>query len=234
MSKHWVKEELKKNYLAGKTDRFLHWLRHNRELAAGLGGAAIVAILFTAYLNNRAQEKREFAWEELFKAEQTAYRAPEQGIKMLDEVGKTFPGTPAADYAALDKGDVLFKTGNYDEAVKSFKAAEAVGNPKTAPFAVNGQAVSLAAQKKYDEAIAAAQRLVATYPDSYLIPQAHLFTAQMQELSGKKEAARKTYEKLTTHFTDTAWAAKAKSRLGALSGMAQTAAASIPPQNNNQ
>ncbi len=231
MSKHWVKDELKKNFLAEKTDRFLHWLKHNREMAAGIAAGTVVLVLLGTYLNSRSQERREFAWENLFKAEQISYQSPEEGLKMLTEISDKFDGTTAADFASLYKGDTLYQLGKFEDALKAYQTAEQTRNPKITPFAVNGQAVSFAALKKFDESVTAAQRLITSYPDSYLIPQTYLFMAQTQESAGKKDDAVKTYEKLSTHFAETPWAGQAKARLAALQGIPQVPPAAPAPAN---
>ncbi|MFA6582782.1 MAG: tetratricopeptide repeat protein [Elusimicrobiaceae bacterium] len=230
MSKHWIKEELKKDGLTHKTEQVVFWIKNNREKAIGAVVAFVALILLATYIKNQAETKREYGWEELAKAEQVAGKNQDQGLKMLTEFQEKFPGTTPAEYGQLYKADLLYGEGKYDEALSAYQALEQkTGDKNLKPFAIQGQAACLAAQKKYPDSVKESQRLIAAYPEHFLVPASYMFIGQVSELAGNKPEAELSYKKVTTHFTDTPWASQAKDRLNAMAGIVPPAAAPQAP-----
>jgi len=51
------------------------------------------------------------------------------------------------------------------------------------------------------------------HPEHFVAPEVHASLARTQELSGAKDLAKATYEKIVLLYPDTTWAMQAKARL---------------------
>ena len=152
-------------------------------------------------------DAEEGAEEETFPSE----TAKQEAIAAaLAKVRADFPGTSSARTATLSLADAKFKLGAYDEALSLYDEflAKAPKSSSVRFLALEGRATTLQAQKNYDAALAAWDKLAAEapgYKDRALLGKAVVFESQK-----KWDDARSTYEELKLAF-----AGSAAGRLGA-------------------
>jgi len=198
MAKHWVKEELHKDWLAGRTEICLAWIKSHRDYAIGGAAAFAVAAVLAVSFVSRHRTLNEKAWEKLFIAQQFGYVSRvDDSRKLADEIINTYPRTSAAPYAAILKADLFYGEGKFKEAAAAYKQMAERGKPEIlAPFAWAGLAASLQAGGDYVASITACQQFINRYPAHFLRPQIYLTMAMSQELAGQKVDAESTYKQL--------------------------------------
>ncbi|MCX5792115.1 MAG: tetratricopeptide repeat protein [Elusimicrobia bacterium] len=199
----------------GKFDRTLNWVKKNRETVIGSVVIALAVVLFAVYFFIHLQSTRETAWKNLFIAQQTGYGGDlPKAAKLLGEVETVYSNTTAAPYATLTKGDLLFADGKFKEAGEEY--ARLTARPASlAPFALYNLGKCREAQGDLTGAQVEYSAMLEKFPEHFLAPECHLSMAHVQEISGAKDAAKATYEKIVLLYPDTAWAAQAKERLTA-------------------
>jgi len=208
----WVDSGKTEEVVHGKLDVALRWIKHNRETFIGSAVIFVAAVIFAAYFFVHYRDLRDTAWKNLFIAQQIGYAGNlPASQQQLSDVEKNYANTTAAEYAVLTKGDMLFAQGKYKDAEGEY--AKLLKNDDMAPFAL----YDLGKCKEADGDLAGAQAqysdMLSRFPEHFMAPEAHASLARAQELSGAKDLAKTTYEKIVLLYPDTAWAMQAKAKL---------------------
>ncbi len=198
--------------VSGKTDLALGWIKRNRETFIGSAAMLLAVALFAVYFFMHYRDLGDAAWKNLFIAQQMGYggdttRAQDQ----LSAIEASFAGTSAAPYAVMTKGDMLFAQGKYAEAGTEY--SKILSSKDLAPFAI----YSLGKCKEAAGDMAGAQAQYADFlsknPEHFMAPEVRASLARAQELSGNKDLAKTTYEKIVLLYPGTSWAARAQAKL---------------------
>ena len=194
-------------------DKGLGWIKNNRETFIGGSITILAAAVFAVYFFAHYLALRDTAWKNLFIAQQTGYGGNmAQAQELLANIEKTYGNTPAAYYATLTKGDMLFTQGKFKEAGTEY--AKLTAAPQNlAPIALYDLGKCKAAEGDLTGAQAQYTELLSKYPEHFISPEAHYSLAVAQELSGAKDLSKSTYEKIVLLYPDTSWAAQAKAKL---------------------
>jgi TolA-binding protein len=116
---------------------------------------------------------------------------PDAAGKTYDQFLKDFSQHPLATEVTLRRGNTLYETGQYAEAIKRFAAAAAAEGFAMADFATVRQADCLAQAKQYVEAAALYLSVPAKFPKSGQIERATLAGGKCYYLGGKYPEVRK-------------------------------------------
>jgi tetratricopeptide (TPR) repeat protein len=121
-----------------------------------------------------------------------------QAIRELEGVLAEYPTSPAAVEAAYELGNLRYASGEYPTARGAFEIALAKGATGTfATLARAGIAYTWEAERKFSEAESAFQAaLGGSGPKDFLFEELMLGLARNQELTGRKDAAVATYQRL--------------------------------------
>jgi TolA-binding protein len=195
-----------------KFDLALGWIAKNRETFIGSLVILVAAAVFGVYFFMHYRGLRDTAWKNLFIAQQTGYGGNVAKAQQdLDAITASFGSTSAAPYATLTKGDILFAQGKFPEAAAEF--SKLANNKELGPFASYSLGKSKEAETDLAGAILQYSDFLTRYPEHYVAPEVHASLARAQELSGAKDTAKATYEKIVLLYPDTTWAMQAKARL---------------------
>ncbi len=197
-----------------KTAKTLAWIKAHRDPVIGSLVILAAAVLFGLWVAFHYADVRETAWKSLFIAQQTGLSGNfAEASKQLDAIETNYPRSSAWGFAALGKGDLLFRQGKFAEAGEEYEKVVSKGSKALAPFALYnlGKAKEAAA----DPAGARIQYkdLLSLYPDHFLAPEAHFSLANTLETSNNLAEAKAAYEKIVLLYPETSWAAAAKTRL---------------------
>lgn len=207
-------------------DRVLTWVKNNRETVIGSSVIILAVAIFAIYFFVHYRDLRDTAWKNLFIAQQIGYAGNiPQAQEQLKAIGASFGNTSAAPYAIITQGDILFAQGKFKEAGDEY-AKLASGTKDLAPFALYNLGKCKEAEGDMTGAQAQYADFLAKNPDHFMAPEVHASLARAQELSGAKDLAKTTYEKIVLLYPDTSWAMQAKARL---EGSAPKAAAAQKP-----
>lgn len=196
-----------------KVDLALAWIKDHRETVIGSLVIAAAVAIFGVWVGVHYSNLRETAWKNLFIAQQTGFsgRYPE-AITQLDSIETNFARTSAWGFAALTKGDLLFRQDKFKEAAEEYAKVTAKGPKNLMPFAF----YNLGKTKEAAADIAGAQGqyrdFLAAYPEHFLAPEVHLSLANAYALAGNMAEAKAAYEKIALLYPDTYWAMAAKAK----------------------
>ena len=175
--------------------------------------AATLGILYA----NHIQKITEASWAAYYKAQITLLQeGQEAGFKQLDQVTADFQGTPAAAYAQLLKGDMLYSAENFAQAANVYKALTNDKNEMVRTLATLSQAASLQAAQDYQTSIEVISSFIEKNSKSFALPQAYLTLALSQELAGNKDKALQAYKYLLENHTKTYFGTFSKDKLSEL------------------
>lgn len=176
-------------------------------IAAAVGGS------YASYQTKLAEN----SWAAYYNA-QAAYmtQGPEKGFFLLDAVSDKFPGTEAAQYARLLKGDLLYAQENYAQAAEAYKPLVHSSNPSVMTAASLSLAAAQQAVKDYAASVQTVETFIASNPKSFALPQAYFTLALSQELAGQKDKAEETYKRVQDEYAQTYFGAFAKDKLNQL------------------
>lgn len=196
-----------------KVEKALTWIKKNRETFIGSLVIFLAAVIFAVYFFMHYRGLRETAWKTLFIAQQTGFGGNvEEAKKQLDTIETSFGSTSAAQYAMLTKGDILFAQGKFKEAGEEY--SKALNSRDAAPFAMYNLGKCKEADGDLPGAQAQYSDFLSRYPEHFIAPEVHLSLARAQELSGAKDLAKTSYEKIALLYPETSWAMQANARLG--------------------
>lgn len=190
--------------------------KHKQSLLTALAilvVAAIVGYAYTAHQKNLTEK----SWAAYYNAQiALATQGQEAGFKQIDELATAFSGTPAAQYAQLMKGDILYSNENFAQAADVYAALTSSSNETVRTVAALSQAAALQAAQDYKTSADLMQTFIQHNPNSFALPQAYLTLALSQELSGDKNAAIETYKHLLESYTKTYFGTFAKEKINEL------------------
>ncbi len=192
-----------------KFDLILGWIKKNRETFIGSAVILLAVVVFSVYFLIHYRGLRDTAWKNLFMAQQAG--SADQAQQQLTAIEASYGSTSAAPYATSTKGDILFAQGRFKEAGAEY--SKLLNLKDLAPFA----SYNVGKCKEAEGDLAGAQVQYSDFllknPEHYMAPEVHASLARAQELSGAKDLAKTTYEKIVLLYPDTSWAAQAKAKL---------------------
>ena len=197
-----------------KTAKILAWIKAHRDAVVGALVISAGAALLGLWVAFHYSGVRETAWKNLFIAQQTGLSGNlAEASKQLDAIETNYPGTSAWGFAALGKGDLLFRQGKFAEAADEYAKVVSKGRKDLAPFALYNQGRAKEAAADLAGAQGLYKDFLSLYPGHFLAPEAHLSLASALETAGNPAEAKAAYEKIVLLYPETSWAAAAKARL---------------------
>ncbi len=220
MSRH----ELNKNNLAEYMDGSIEWAMNNRNTFYAVAGAIVGLIIFGIFFFSRLQEARLRNEEKLSMA-QYMVRSNDasqvgQGMGTLAEVIRADANSSTGIRAAITKANALSAQQNYNDAEATLQEVlnTGKGDKRLLPLASSVLGILYENTGKYQQAIDVYNKCLAKFPNSFLSPRIYESLARVQELSGKAQEAKGTYERIITLYPASAWAANAQERIINISG----------------
>lgn len=177
----------------------------------------VLAAVIGSFYSNHLKKVTQDSWAGYYTAQVALLSGEEQeGFKLIDQLAEKYPGTDAAQYAVLLKGDVLYADENYAQAIDAYKTLSASKNPTVYTVAALSLAASQQALKDYQAAADGMNSFIQNNPKSFALPQAYLTLAMSQELAGNKTEALNAYKHLLEAYTNTYFGAVAKDKVAEL------------------
>ena len=213
-----TRDDLKRDILQDTLKLGFDWVAANRQTFFSVLGTVGVAGVVAVFVFTNFQNLKRQAWER-YNLGQTraATNNPQNAISTFDEVVSKFGRTPAAAYALLGKGDVLYQQRRYPDAIAAYRQClEKSPSKIIAPFVLAGLGAALEDSGDYTGAIETYKQFTSNYPDHILAPKMYESLARTYELSKNLDAAKEVYEKIITMFPETFWSEKARGRYQAL------------------
>lgn len=187
---------------------------HKKAVSTAVVILVLAAVLGYAY-SAHVKAVQEKSWAAYYQAQLAVMNDP-AAVTELDKVATEFPGTNAAQYAQLLKGDILYAGENFAQAADAYEPLLNAHNETLRTVATLSLAATRQATKDYDGSIKLLTQFIEKNPKSFALPQAYFTLAMSQELAGQKEKATETYKQILADYTKTYFGAVAKERLTAL------------------
>lgn len=203
-----------KDFLTDAFTKSVQFCKQNRKQVLATLVVIIAIITGICLYVNHCKQLTENSWAAYYTAQMTLMReGQEAGFAKLDEVSAQYKGTPAAEYAQLLKGDVLYSQENFAQAANVYKELVNSSNETVRTVAALSQAAALQATKDYSGSITVAKDFIEKNSKSFALPQAYLTLALSQELAGQKDQAVTSYKYLLENYTKTYFGTFAKDKL---------------------
>lgn len=190
--------------------------KNKRGVLTALVILALAAVTGSFYAA-RQKKVAEESWAAYYTA-QTALltQGEEAGFKQIDALAKKFPGTNAAQYAMLLKGDILYANENFAQAADVYKELADAKNETVHTVAALSRAAALQAAQDYKGSVDVINVFIEKHPKHFALAQAYMTLASSQELAGNKEAALEAYKHLLEAYTKTYFGVYAKDKINEL------------------
>ena len=199
------------------TPALINLIKWGKQHKQGLLTALVILVVATivGYAYCAHQKKvTERSWAAFYNAQiALSTQGQEGGFAALDLISSDFPGTPAAQYAQILKGDTLYNAENFAQAADVYAPLTSSANETVRTVATLSRAAALQATQDYKASIDLLQKFIGENPNSFALPQAYLTLALSQELSGDKTAALETYKHILETYTKTYFGTFAKEKL---------------------
>ncbi|OQA92515.1 MAG: Tetratricopeptide repeat protein [Elusimicrobia bacterium ADurb.Bin231] len=196
MTRQWVKEELKKDYLKAAVEMVINYSKRKKEyiLYAAISVFVVSAIAFITY--SRFKKATELAYEKVGFAELFLKSGDmDRSIELADQVLAVHPRGIPAGYANYFKAESLYKKKQYEAAAKSYVAAfDILRKVKDiGPMLLASAANSYESFGQYKDAIVYYKKLLDDYSEHFLAVEARMGLARCFELSGDNQSAINIY-----------------------------------------
>lgn len=187
--------------------------KHQPRVLAALAVIILVAMGITLY-SNHCKAVSENSWAAYYNAQMALIsEGPDAGFVQLDKVAADFKNTPAAGYAMLLKGNILYSQDNFAQAANVYKELLNSSNKMLATEAALSYAAALQGAQDYPASIEVMKNFIAKNSKSFALPQAYLTLAMSQELAGQKDEALENYKYLLENHTKTYFGTLAKDKI---------------------
>ncbi len=175
----------------------------------------VLAIVFGYTYAAHVKKVQENSWAAYYNAQLAVMNDP-AALTQLDGVALQYPGTQAAQYAQLLKGDILYAGENYAQAADTYEPLTKAHNETLRTVAILSLAAARQATQDYDGSIKLLTKFIQDNPKSFALPQAYFTLALSQELAGQKAQAVETYQQILANYTKTYFGSVAKDKLAVL------------------
>ncbi len=215
---------------------------HNREAMAIAGGLALVAAAIVWYFVKEAERESQ-SWLQLSTVTQEIDQAErlkadtrdrkkdaEEAARKFKRILRDYGDTAATPFVELEWGNTLYEKADYQGAHDAYARLVAkYGRTPAGQLGLWGQALAAEQLGKYEEAVAALQRLRKGCPQ-YLTMQVEFDLARCLEAAGRDAEAKPHYDAVLKLTSDDEIRAVAKSRIERIDqGRTDTAAPAKPP-----
>jgi len=202
MSKHWVRQEVKKNEIADALEKSVGWFQSNRQQTLAGAGIALVVVLLGGYFAYQKLVLDRAAWRSLSIGQSLAYQGKlDDALSQLQTLSERFSGSPAWGFATLMTGDIYYRQAQYAKGVETYRRIADRQAPKTlVPLAISDQALAEEAGSNCRDSIETSRRFLEQFKDHYLAPQIHASMARCLKAMGRNEEAKSALQQMTTLY----------------------------------
>nr|QGT50716.1 hypothetical protein Elusimicrob1349_1860 [uncultured Elusimicrobia bacterium] len=187
--------------------------KNKRGVLAALIILALAAATGSFYAAHQKKVAEE-SWAAYYAAQTALLTQGEAaGFKHIDDLAKKYPGTNAAQYALLLKGDTLYANENFAQAADVYKELANAKNETVHTVAALSRAAALQAAQDYKGSAEVISVFIEKHPKHFALAQAYMTLAASQELAGNKEAALEAYKHLLEAYTKTYFGVYAKDKI---------------------
>ncbi|WP_432634156.1 tetratricopeptide repeat protein [Candidatus Avelusimicrobium sp.] len=203
-----------KDFILSSLISALDFLKQNKKgVLTAIGILVLAAVIGYAY-STHVKNVTEKSWAAYYTAQvQVLGGNQEEGFKQIDVLNADFPGSDAAEYAQLFKGDVLYASENFAQAADVYKPLTGSTNETIYTVASLSLASSLQAAKDYKASAEEMTKFIKQNPKSFALPQAYFTLALSQELAGNKTEALEAYKHLVENYAKTYFGSVAKDKI---------------------
>ena len=203
-----------KDFILSSLISALDFLKQNKKgVLTAIGILVLAAVIGYAY-STHVKNVTEKSWAAYYSAQvQVLGGNQEEGFKQIDALNADFPGSDAAEYAQLFKGDVLYASENFAQAADVYKPLTGSTNETIYTVASLSLASSLQAAKDYKASAEEMTKFIKQNPKSFALPQAYFTLALSQELAGNKTEALEAYKHLVENYAKTYFGSVAKDKI---------------------
>lgn len=203
-----------KDFILSSLISALDFLKQNKKgVLTALGILVLAAVIGYAY-STHVKNVTEKSWAAYYTAQvQVLGGNQEEGFKQIDALNADFPGSDAAEYAQLFKGDMLYASENFAQAADVYKPLTGSTNETVYTVASLSLASSLQAAKDYKASAEEMTKFIKQNPKSFALPQAYFTLAISQELAGNKTEALEAYKHLVENYAKTYFGSVAKDKI---------------------
>lgn len=203
-----------KDFILSSLISALDFLKQNKKgVLTALGILVLAAVIGYAY-STHVKNVTEKSWAAYYTAQvQVLGGNQEEGFKQIDALNADFPGSDAAEYAQLFKGDMLYASENFAQAADVYRPLTGSTNETVYTVASLSLASSLQAAKDYKASAEEMTKFIKQNPKSFALPQAYFTLAISQELAGNKTEALEAYKHLVENYAKTYFGSVAKDKI---------------------
>lgn len=203
-----------KDFILSSLISALDFLKQNKKgVLTAIGILVLAAVIGYAY-STHVKNVTEKSWAAYYTAQvQVLGGNQEEGFKQIDALNADFPGSDAAEYAQLFKGDMLYASENFAQAADVYKPLTGSTNETVYTVASLSLASSLQAAKDYKASAEEMTKFIKQNPKSFALPQAYFTLALSQELAGNKTEALEAYKHLVENYAKTYFGSVAKDKI---------------------
>lgn len=203
-----------KDFILSSLISALDFLKQNKKgVLTALGILVLAAVIGYAY-STHVKNVTEKSWAAYYTAQvQVLGGNQEEGFKQIDALNADFPGSDAAEYAQLFKGDMLYASENFAQAADVYKPLTGSTNETVYTVGSLSLASSLQAAKDYKASAEEMTKFIKQNPKSFALPQAYFTLAISQELAGNKTEALEAYKHLVENYAKTYFGSVAKDKI---------------------
>ena len=208
------REDLKSDLFQTGIKNTLEWIANNRQTFFSVVGTIVIGGIIAAYIFTNFINLKNQAWDRYAAGHNWSIsNQPEKSLSYFDDVIQNYSHTPAAAYAHLSKGDLLFRSHKFAEAITEYQESYSQKPPKPIiPFLLQSLGAAQEEKGDYAASITSYKQFLLDYSDHYLAAKVYESLGRVYELSHNPDAAKEIYEKIITMFPSTLWAEKAQVR----------------------
>lgn len=202
MSKHWVRQEVKKEAIADTLSKSVSWFEANRQQAIAAGGAILVLLILGGYFAFQKLSGERMAWRLLAYSQSLAYQGKlPDALNQLEMLSDRYSNSSAWGFGVLLAGDINFRSGQYTKAVDFYRKIVDRQAPKAlVPIALSDEILAEESGNDCRDSIETSKRFLEQYKDHYLAPQANASLARCLKAMGRNEEAKAALQQMSTLY----------------------------------
>ncbi len=196
-------------------ERVAHWVFLHWQQAILACGAIIVAAFLSIVVVYNLKRLRFQAWDQYALANTQMFKGENQkAIETLTNILNSHRTGALASQSGLLKGDIYFKTGKKEEAIKAYQDTfSQADNPELRAMALFNIAAAFEESQNWTESENHYQQFIDEYAENYLNGKAYESLGRVQMAQNKYRDAQGTFERLIALYPDSNWSQKAESYL---------------------